>query len=510
MLSSTDAFAFQVLMHSSSVFRRTAKGEEAVSLRSLPHGPWLALVMIDGKASLSDLVALHPRLPNTAESVALLLRDGYIEPVSRAADEHTIQGDAESPGAPGEQGGTTSGISTSATRSRWLRRVVLLLPVLFVALAWILVNRSLETFKVEIEGALTQVRGVSIGSASYAFEPRPALRLTNVALGSQSKVGEMVVLPAWSTLLGISGPIARVRVRSAVLAAPEVLGLLGDGSSLAAHEKLMAEQVVLEASTIDLAGFVLARVDGDLRYGSDRQLTAATFSLEEGKAQLAATRTEAGIAIEISARNWSSPTEPAVHFERLDASGRMEGTRFVLDRFEGIVHDGILRGDITLDIATGLVATGHFGGKNLDLQGILGRSRSGLSAGGRLDGEGSFRAQATSLKGLIENATLSADFRVKQGVVYQADFPAAAMGLSGGGSTQFEELTGRVQIASQSCLLQQIRLRSRLLSAAGNLDITPSQQIAGRFTVSLESQGARASTIRVGGNLTAPKLQIGG
>jgi len=39
----------------------------------------------------------------------------------------------------------------------------------------------------------------------------------------------------------------------------------------------------------------------------------------------------------------------------------MEGTRFVLDRFEGIVHDGILRGDITLDFATGLVATGHFG-----------------------------------------------------------------------------------------------------------------------------------------------------
>jgi hypothetical protein len=101
----------------------------------------------------------------------------------------------------------------------------------------------------------------------------------------------------------------------------------------------------------------------------------------------------------------------------------------------------------------------------------------GTECGGRLDADGSFAARTDNAARLIDNVTVSADFRVKRGVLYNADITAAAVGDASGGTTQFEELTGTVETAGRSVSLRRIQLKSGPLTAKGTLDVTPSRQI---------------------------------
>ena len=493
------------------VYRRTPKGELEISLRSLPHEPWLTLVMVDGKSSVGDLVALKPGLPDLAQSLERLLREGYIEtvtqlsasvPAARTRELKTRLAPAHDDASPG--------LDLSAMAARWSRRGLVLLPFLVVMGALFLVYQSLERFTASVEEALAkQARNVSIGSRSFLFTPRPALRLTNITVGKSLKVGEVVAQPGWSTLFGRPGPITLLELREATLTAAELLALMQGRSVPLADQDFLAERVIFTGSKLDLDGILLAPIAGDLRYGPNGRLEYAALSFDDGRAQVTVKATAGATAVELTARDWATPTEPALSFERLDASGTLEGSRLVLGRVEGLLDDGLVKGDLTLDWSVGLVAEGRFSATNLELQSLIGGFTRDFSVGGRLDAEGNFTARADTPAGLIESMRVGANFRVKRGVLYNADVTAAAAGDSRGGTTQFEELTGRVETAGRSVALREIQLRSGLLTAKGTLDITPSREIMGRFAVRLKSRGESANTISVGGSLKEPRLQLG-
>ena len=499
-------------MDSSLVYRRTPKGEREISLRSLPHEPWLALVMVDGKSSVADLVALKPGLPQVVRSLEQLVREGYIETVSPSVPLPAApSSNTETPLAPWAHDDASAGLDLSGMAARWLRRALIVLPFAIVVAGLLVVHHSLERFTVKVEDALAaQVRNLSIGSSSFVFTPRPALRLTDIAVGQAPKVAEVVARPAWSTLLGRPGPITLIELRGATLTVADLLALLQGGGAFLADQTLRAERVTLTASRLDLDGIILAPLAGELSYGRNGQLERSALTLDDGKVQLTVSAASEGAAVELAARNWSTPTEPAVSFDRLDAAGTLERSRLVLGRVEGLVHDGLVKGDVTLDWSVGLVAEGRFSAMNIELQSLIGRFSRDFSVGGRLDADGSFAARTDNAARLIENVTVSADFRVKRGVLYNADITAAAVGDASGGTTQFEELTGTVETAGRSVSLRRIQLKSGPLTAKGTLDVTPSRQIMGHFTVRLKSQGESANTISVGGSLKQPRLQLGG
>lgn len=496
-------------MDSTVVYGRTPKGEQEISQRSLPYEPWLTLVMVDGKSSAGDLASLKPELPDVARSLERLLREGYIEVVSApsAPVASLPRKEPESPLAPWARDDASAGFNFSRVAARSARWALVLLPFLVVAGALLLIHESLERFTSRVDDALAkQLGNVSIGSHSIVFTPRPALKLTELSVGRSLRVREVVAQPAWSTLFGRSASIELLALREATLGATDVVALLQSGALPLAPKELRTDRMTLVASRLDLDGMAAVPLSGDLSYAPDGKLERATLSLDDGRVLA----TVVASTVELSARNWSTPTEPSVTFERLDASGNLEGSRLTLDRVEAILHDGLVKGDLVLDWSVGLFAEGRFSATNLDVQTLIGGFTRDFSLGGRLDAEGSFAARAPSAATLIDNLSVGADFRVKRGVLYNADISAAAVGHTRGGTTQFEELTGNVQTAGRSLSFRRLQLGSGLLTAKGALDVTPSRQIMGRFTVRLKSEGDSATTISVGGSLTEPKLQLDG
>lgn len=493
------------MMNSTCVYRRTPKGEREISLRSLPHEPWLVLVMVDGKSSVDDLVSLKPQLPDLPRSLDRLLREGYIEAIAQRPTPIANQSATSStPWAPDDG---SAGIDFAGLVATWTRRILILLPFLAVVVVLFLVHQSLECLTSQIEESLAKsARHVSIGSSSIVFTPRPALKLTDLAVGESLRVREVVAQPGWSTLFGRPGSITLLELREARLSAEELLALLQSSATALTADGIRIERMTFAASRLDLNGIVLAPLSGDVRYAPDGTLERANLSLDEGRAQASVV----GSAVELSASNWSTPTVPSVTLERFDATGNLGGNRLALDRVEALLHDGLVKGDLVLDWTAGLLAEGRFSAANLDVQTLIGSFTQDIALGGRLDADGSFSARAVSAAALLENLSVGVDFRVKRGVLYNTDLSAAAVGNVHGGATQFEELTGNLQTAGRSLSFRRLQLGSGLLTAKGNLDVTPSRQIMGSFSVRLKSQGSSAATISVGGSLTQPRLQLDG
>jgi len=495
------------------VYRRTPKGEHEVSLRTLPHSPWLTLVMVDGRATVGDLMAMNPELPEVALSLDRLRREGFIEPLHAGAMPNLPTETTEPDPLPMAwvHGDEPLRTHDRAAIAAWVRRGMLLLPVVLLGVMAFLGYRSLDDLRARMEATLgKRASGYSSADVSYTFAPWPALKFSNVAIGKAFNAEELVVHPSLAALMGTPGSIAHLELRFAKLSGPEMLAMLVGPSAHPEEPEPLAARVTLSASKLELGPLTLAPLTAEMRYGSDGKLESAVLGLEDGRARAIVKRKEGELAIEFSSSNWSTPTNPVMTFGRLDASGKLDGERIVLSRVEGLLNDGLIKGDLTLGWWPSLVAQGRFSATNLDLQSLIAHFTPDFSVGGRLDAEGDFSARASSLEGLLYDANVDATFRVKRGVVHNADIVSAARDGATGGSTQFEELSGSLQTAGRAFSFRQIELGSGLVTAKGALDITPSRQMVGRFTVTPKAHGQVGGTVVVGGSLKEPTLRPGG
>lgn len=335
------------------------------------------------------------------------------------------------------------------------------------------------------------------------------LKLSKVSIGGSMKAAHVLVRPSISSLFRDSGPIADVQLQTVTLAGRDLAALLA-GKSVGNSVGPAVERIRLQDARLSLAGLTLGPLDGRISYSPDGELERAVFSMDEERARLEVKPQGDGLAMDFAAKIWSTPTQPPLRVERLDASGLLKGETLTLSRVECLLHDGVVKGRLVADWRSSITAEGSFTATNLDLQSLLAHFTRDFSVGGRLSGEAKFSARASDLPHLIDSLDLDGSFRVARGVVYNADMVTATREGKSGGSTQFEELTGNVQVSRHGFAFRQLQLSSGLVSATGTLDISPTRQLAGRFTVNLRSQGQPGGAVSVGGSLKEPVLRPGG
>ena len=109
-----------------------------------------------------------------------------------------------------------------------------------------------------------------------------------------------------------------------------------------------------------------------------------------------------------------------------------------------------------------------------------------ISAHGKLDAAGPFRAQAPKPavwpKRLTQRLRLTCAMACCKGFDLASAAQSLLKGGAGGGSTQFDQLTGAVKVQGRALKLQNVRVTSGVLKAIGNVDISPAKQLAGAST----------------------------
>jgi hypothetical protein len=104
-------------------------------------------------------------------------------------------------------------------------------------------------------------------------------------------------------------------------------------------------------------------------------------------------------------------------------------------------------------------------------------------------------------------------FTVRHAVVHGVDLAKAVrtVGLSRGGETALDTLAGQVHTQGRSVQLTNLAASSGVLSAHGNVAVSPSRALNGRVSVDLAASSLGSAVgvpLAVGGTLDAPEVTL--
>lgn len=398
-----------------------------------------------------------------------------------------------------------------------MKRVLRLLLILLGCLglpAAVLWFVPLDRYVPRIEAAATDALGqpVRIGRLRLALLPTPHATLQDLSAGSRGEVriAALRIYPALTTLAS----------RTRVLRSVEIEGLAAPAGALAALQtpprgdgpaSLRLEKLVLKDIRLALPEAALPPLEGEIRFDDRQSVAAALLATEDGALRLQADAAAGGLDLALQARDWALPAGPPLQFESLQGRGRLEGSRLTVERLEGRFYGGRLEAAARGSWAAGLRLEGQIKLQDVAVAPLLAAVGSPPRLAGRLDSQSRFALGARSAARLGESARVDGNFLVRQGVLHDMDLAKAATLLvrSGakGGETRFDEFQGRYRLAGRDLYLEDLKVRSGVLDAAGNVHVAPQDALSGKVTVKLTT-GVSLVTVplRVAGTTRDPIL----
>lgn len=372
--------------------------------------------------------------------------------------------------------------------------LLVLAAVLLVVQRWV----SSDEFRLRVEQEATTVLGVplKLERVGLTLWPLPGVVLDGVELRTRQplKVARIELRPSWLHLLIGRVAISTLVVRRAVLPQQGIDALLVSLQKIRQRDKspqtgsalyLLPRRTVLdELSWVDARGKSIviqaeARLDGD--------------ALPE--------RLELDVV-----------------------RGRLQGTRLDLRRSDELawevllqVAGGTVQGRVEVqplgEAAAEFVLKGQLQTRDVELSQLTApeptesvRARQPLS--GRLEANTTLSARARQLSALLDVLQTQSKFTVRSGMLHGIDLVKAVqtVGVSRGGNTPLDTLTGQVTTRGKAIELQNLAASSGALSATGQVSVSTTQQLNGRVNVDLG--GAVGVPLLVGGTVDEPEVSL--
>jgi uncharacterized protein involved in outer membrane biogenesis len=389
---------------------------------------------------------------------------------------------------------------------------VVLLALLLIAFALPLVL-PLKSYIPTLEKLAGEGLGepVTIGALKVRLLPVPVAVVEDIRIGTAQEVhiGSVRVYPDPWTL---TAPVK-------VLRRVEVDGVVVDRALLSrlsrfARQKATPPQVALRRLEISNARLVM----GDWQWGPLR--LAADFDargpnrVEAGQADqsltLVLTPQGEHYDLTLAGHNWTLPAKPALRFDDLRGTGRLEGDRLEL-ALDGRLYGGDLRLNGTVAWQEGVRIKGEAKVAEVEIGPLVRLVSPSTGLSGLIFGSGPFALASADAGHLADSLRASFRFEVKRGVLSGFDLAGAVRALAGqgtrGGQTSFNEFTGLLNITGRHIALRELRIASGLLQANGELDILPSRKLSGRAKVEMKGTASLVSVpLEVGGTLDDPVL----
>ncbi len=382
-----------------------------------------------------------------------------------------------------------------------LAAVLLLAGVALVLQGWV----SSDGFRQRMEREATAVLGlpVQLAGIEVALWPLPAVALNGVRVQTRPPLtlARLELRPGWLALLRGRLEIATLVLRDAVLpqqaidalllslqkrkqSAPGGAGLPAEktpksqpgGEAGAAVTDWLPRRALLQGvSWINLKG-AGTTADAELRLGGDGLLDDASLHVVKGNLQGLRGRLQRE-----EAGQWAL---------RIDVGG------------------GTVAGRIGMQGAPGVQALtlqGQLETKGVEVSALTAPNRP-LS--GKLEASTTLKASAATTAGLVDALRTETRFTVKDAVLNSMDLVKAVqtVGLNRGGQTRLDTLAGQLQSQGRAAQLNNLVASSGALSATGQVEVSATQALNGRISVSLGS--TVGVPLVVGGTLAAPEVTL--
>lgn len=378
-----------------------------------------------------------------------------------------------------------------------------------------------DSYRTRIEAAIGATLGqpVRISSVRASFFPAPALVLSGVAFGegAQVSIAEIRAVPSVFSLFSGRKAFGRISLIDAQVPM-ELLGALASGLGAAGGgEAFSIGSVDFTRINVGLRDLALSGYSGRAEIAQDGALKRMELFSPDQTLKIAvnADPGSAGAQLSVEGQKWKAGENSAFVFDSLSLAGVLSGTRLQVHKVEGRMFDGVLQGQLILDWADGMAISGDVSADYMSATALASALGSGkIALEGQANARIRFRAAGANWQALAGRVPLEGDFILKSGAINGMDL-VEAVRRGGklpmrGGTTRFEQATGKFRWDGQALQLNELDLASGLVRATGSVGVLKSEQVSGVLTVVLRGSAATVATpVSIVGSLKDPQLLAG-
>jgi uncharacterized protein involved in outer membrane biogenesis len=383
----------------------------------------------------------------------------------------------------------------------------------------------MQTYLRQAEKVASEKLGqpVSISSAHLFFLPSPRVIADDIVVGKNQelKVESLVVIPTIGSLFSatkiIDLTISKPILKKAALDFISALTAKKSESNEAAavnirHIKIDELNLVWPDAQLSNIKFPAMNVQATLT--SDNKLESATLETLDGKLRAKVTPNGDEQLIVVTANKLTMPIGLPLLIDNAELEMYLKGSKLNIPKIDIALYGGKLTGDAVLNWEKNKgkqnwKTSGNLNVNNLSVKQPSSMVSKAVYLSGNLFGKGNFSATAREAGKLPDNLQTNFQFKVNNGVLHGLDLVKVASLLikqkQGGGETQFDTFSGVLNSSGKLYHLRDIKISSGLLSAKGQVKVTPNKALDGTMVVDVKnSMGLTAIPLDVSGTVSNP------
>ena len=375
----------------------------------------------------------------------------------------------------------------------------------------------MNTYVPAIEKIATEHYGepVTIGSMHVSILSGFTINLENVNVGATQdvKIDKVSLTPEFGSLFSDVIMIRKLEVESAKVA-EQVLPRLQKWQNTAAGDRnVRIERVLIKSISLESQIAVVPSFSVDLRLSPESTIQQALLSSNDGKlsVEIVPNGTQFNIAVSAS-KGWVPPVGPKIEFADLTLKAVASRNQIKVESFEALLYDGAAKGSAIINWGGPWSISGELTSERINLEELMAVFTREAKSTGRLEAKMRYALSSPTLATLFDAAQIDATFGIKKGDLNGVDLVRALQsggrGVTQGGATRFDEISGAMSLKDGRYEYRNLRLSSGLLSAAGGFSVSSGKDVNGRVSVDLSSQAAqKRGSFSINGELKAIVLQ---
>lgn len=398
--------------------------------------------------------------------------------------------------------------------NKWKRRAVIAGSVLAV-LFFIPFLIPMSAYLGQLEQLAADKLGapVSIDALRIALLPSPRLNIEGLVIGKNKEISieRVAVVPAITSLFSDVKVLSSVQVKKPVInkTALKILSALSKQPN-AAPAVVNVNQIFVKEAKLEWPGMTLPEFNAVIALVANKPESAQIESLD-GKLKMKLTPQDKLQTITLSADKWTVPVGPPLLIDQLKMDMVLYDNRLEISQLNAALYKGKVSGNVILHWGNDWRMAGKIRVNDLAVREPVSLMSKSTNVSGRLFGNGSFNASAKEPAKLADHVNADFRFKVADGVLYGLDLAKAATMLLNqgqkGGETRFDELSGLLNVAGRQYKFSELKVTSGLMTASGNVKISPSKNLDGVMEVEVKrSVSMAAIPLQISGTLDNPTV----
>jgi hypothetical protein len=264
-------------------------------------------------------------------------------------------------------------------------------------------------------------------------------------------------------------------------------------NNLGKAKNLKIAQINLKKIVLQIRDLEIGTFDGKVELTETRELKSYHLTSDTLSAHITSQGSSFDVAL--TGTSWPLPMNPKVVFDEFKAKGKLDQTQINFSEIVGNIYGGNIKAKAAVDWSSEWSAAGNFDLSNATLPRLLSAFGSSASIDGKLELAGLFSTRSAQAAHLVDDPEVVASFEVRDGKINGVDLTRPVLFRNqlslAGDPTQFDTLTGNVELKSGALQYRQLALDTAQFHARGNLNIQPNQDISGKVSADLAAQSRR-------------------